>query len=443
MLQLGQEDTSPHKSNVADTTFSSFSESDGEASPLMRASRATGHGQSPGSTYMSCTSDSRDEAIPSEIHTGGHVLKQKHCQNRGRKRPSVTASSKQVVLKELGSGENEFSMDYKYILLEDLGTASSWVILLLPYVAFIICLLLESFRDLKVVTMGPLSASLLCNNSMLTTMTPIETPIAPCYSPFSFKSDEDRSAIEHNDSVCGTAFDSGIIRSVPLISTFLYGDAEFQELSTETVALVARGLVEASVAVQQRVGGHWHLMYLSSPKTVSMACERHDYSLEFSKQSVWDCKSPRIIDVVFSLPEVSVYAGGDVRVNVLYSLKSGDGNSMTVNITETGDPQYSYVYTKSYRASMIFSSVQIKQPSLRVSEIVSSSAYLLEYMSPLAMQVDTIVRLSTFLISLVFVIFWCYSMGVTGCLCCLDACFPGQKRGKRGGEIMFAFNFNL
>jgi hypothetical protein len=91
--------------------------------------------------------------IPVEIRTsprGGHS--KLHSQGRkssSSSRRQTTTSLQEpagVVMTELASGgENSETvhMEYKFILLEDLGTSSSWLILILPYVAFFISVLLE------------------------------------------------------------------------------------------------------------------------------------------------------------------------------------------------------------------------------------------------------------------------------------------------------------
>lgn len=92
--------------------------------------------------------------IPTEIRTspprGGHSKVHPHGSTspRSSRRKVITTrqESADVVMTELASGgENSETtqMEYKFILLEDLGTASSWLILVLPYVAFFISVLLQ------------------------------------------------------------------------------------------------------------------------------------------------------------------------------------------------------------------------------------------------------------------------------------------------------------
>jgi hypothetical protein len=459
MLQLGGEmGTSPaNKSHAANTTFSSFSDSDddhgeAETSPLLRrGSRRTSVnvGYSEGGNKLSETasrSPTRGAPIPSEILTGENSKKRKSAAKKGKRRSSLT-SVKPRVLKELVRGDNELGVDYKFILLEDLGTASSWVILLLPYLAFFICVLLESFKGFRVSSTGPLNATLPCADSIITTQQPlVPTPPKPCHCPFNIESKQDEFGVTHEHDLFwrnGTAFESGIIQSIPVISTFLHGDAMFYGLSTDAVALVAKGMLESSVVVLQRgigVSGddaeEWTIVYVSAPKQISMACDKQDRSSRVSEASKWDCRSPRVLDVVFSMPETAVYAGGDVRINILYSYRE----PITIETSTTIDYSHestkgdvSYVYTSASGASSLFASINVTHPLFYVGEIVTVSSYIMDYMSPLAVKVDTIVRITTFVGSFAFLVFWFYSMGMIRYFCCCLtgrlSCLPEPKKG--------------
>jgi hypothetical protein len=441
-----------NKSHAANTTYSSFSDSDGdhgeaESSPLLRASR-TSVGYSEGGSRISGTYDSpkRGAPIPSSIFTGENAPKRKSAAKIGKRRSSM-ASVKPRVLKELVGGVNEFSVDYKFILLEDLGTASSWVILLLPYLAFFICVLLESFKGFRVSTTGILNATLPCADSIITTQQPVvPTPPGPCHCPLHLESKQDKFGVTHEHDLFwrnGTAFESGIIQNFPVISTFIQGDAMFYGLSTDAVALVAKGMLESSVMVLQRdIGvsgddGAWTIMYASSPKQISMACDKQDRFIRVSEASTWDCRSPRVLDVVFSMPGTAVYAGGDVRIDILYSYREPITieSSTIENSHESTKRDVSYVYTSASGASSLFASINVTHPLFYVGELVASSSYTLEYMSLLAVKVDTIVRVTTFVGSFAFLVFWFYSMGMIRYFCCCLtgrlSCLPEPKKGTR------------
>jgi hypothetical protein len=224
--------------------------------------------------------------------------------------------------------------------------------------------------------------------------------------------------------------------AIPVVSTYLYGDAEFEGLSSEAVALVAQGMLESSVSVLERdiIGDQeWTLMFSSNPRPVSMACTKTTNSKVGSK-TTWDCKSPRIVDVVFSMPETAVYAGGDIRVNVFYSFKQrqarSDHNSSSYYLDEKVET--SHVYTKTKDAVEVLASIYVSEPSTLVEEIVASSSYTFERMSQLAMKLDTGVRLGTFLVSFWFIVYWCHSMGVSRLFCCC-------RKDSRGMIPSFGF----
>jgi hypothetical protein len=458
-----------------------------EGSALLQSVASSPTGRSPGSSRR---------RIPTEISTGGRGGRTVALRRRSstttntttttRRKSSLlqaSSNSKNVVLKELASGENEFTVDYKYILLEDLGTASSWLILLLPYVAFFLALLLESSKSLKVATMDPLVAKTSCvgvGGELVGRIQPlIPAPTAPCHTSFqgrlvdlghytAMSGEYNKTMINYS----GTAFESGVLPSIPVLSTYIFGDVIFQGLTTETVAMVSRGMVEASVVVLQQPNkdyvvssysnddddddhhhsrSEWTLMFTSKPKRLSMACQR---TLEDS--SLWDCKTPRLIDVVFSMPDSAVYAAGNLRVNIYYSLKkkyyypqgvgtgaqiieSSKDDTTTTMTLSSSEFDTVWVYTKSKNDSWDLASTEISElPSSLLKELVAASVYTLEHMSDLAMILDTGVRLSTFLISFLFVIYWCYSMGVhESCKGCCGS--HRKKEGKKNKSILNSY----
>lgn len=396
-------------------------------------------GGSKATNYSDLTPDSdrqKEEKVPAEINADRNSNRHEpvRMKRTSKQLPSVHTHP-DLVLKELAGGENEFSMDYKYILLEELGTASSWLILLLPYFAFCVCLIMESSTVMKASTTQPILAALPCGDSV--TWEPLTpAPTAPCHCSFRREEKQKDNPRESNSTESlwyeGVAFESGIVNRIPVVSTYLYGDAVFTGLSTKSVTLVAHGRLEASVEVLQQQSTiwegeqHWMIMSSSDKKTVSMACEK-------VSGNTWDCKTPRIVDIVFSMPDTAVYAGGDIRVNIYYSIKSDpaiddEAVSSSKTVADT-----SHVYTKGESAGALISSVNTKGSKL-IEEIVASSEYTLEHMSDFAMKLDTGVRLATFLVSVGFLFYWLYNMGVkslfSDCLGNFNYCFPSSKKGK-------------
>ena len=99
-------------------------------------------------------------SVPRRIYTGGdyssspsphHRRTRRRSRNRRIQSNSPPPQKSDVLLTELAGGddhENDHEsmfMEYKYILLEDLGTAASWTILILPYATFGFSILLLYF----------------------------------------------------------------------------------------------------------------------------------------------------------------------------------------------------------------------------------------------------------------------------------------------------------
>ena len=360
--------------------------------------------------------------IPVEIDTSSPAADRRRSSSAIGKRRAMNKKQK-VVLKELASGENdEFTMDYKYILLEDLGTASSWVVLLLPYVAFFLALLLESSKGLKVTTIGPLAANQSCPTPFTEAESISSLPLMmACHTSFDNRmvdrgSSNSKAGNDNNlhaSSYTGVVFDSGALAPIPVLSTDFIGDIDFQGLSSRAVALVSKGVVEISVLVSQqleastndpRVAPQWSLTFSSPPKTLTVACREND-------DGQWYCRSPRSVDVVFSMPDSAVYGGGHLRVNVFFSLRP------PVEYSENTKDTILFVDKQEDESTLESADVADFGVDLLL-ELVTSSAYTFEHMSPLAMKVDTGMRLGTFLASLCFIIYWCNSMRISPIFSC-------------------------
>lgn len=373
------------------------------------------------SNYSDITASTvgEDRKIPSEINTDD-----RRRLGKGKRRSSQSLTIKAQpdrVMKDLAEGENEFSMDYKYILLEELGTRSSWLILLLPYIAFCICLMLESSFLLNSRLIQLIDASSICSRQ---TSTPSETP---CH--FLFPDGDNTRRFMDSNITEGVGFESGIISTIPVIATYLYADAIYEGLSTEAVSFIAHGQLEAYVELYQQLplssnaeNPDWTLLSVSEKKTVFMACE-----LATGKR--WDCRTPRLVNALFSMPDTAVYAGGNVRLNILYSAEAKSELLDTRNTTA----KLLHVYTSDKSSFRPVSSMGIDRQHL-VEEIVASSGYSIEHMSDLAVNVDTGVRLVTFATTLGFFFYWLYNMGVQslfgGFRENFHYCFPSSKTCK-------------
>ncbi|OEU09255.1 hypothetical protein FRACYDRAFT_248590 [Fragilariopsis cylindrus CCMP1102] len=117
-----------------------------EMSPLLPDDLSRGYQSSNGTTSpsnMSINRTRRRLTIPTKIFTGSPQGKKPSTPRRGRNNNNSSNNSNNsninsnndknnIILKELASGndhEQNIHMEYKFILLEDLGTAASWLIL--------------------------------------------------------------------------------------------------------------------------------------------------------------------------------------------------------------------------------------------------------------------------------------------------------------------------
>eukprot|EP00978_Attheya_sp_CCMP212_P022522 scaffold67260_cov53-Attheya_sp.AAC.2 len=428
-----------------------------------------------------------------------------------KKRSSVSTKHGSRLLKELDSEPKdcEFTMDQrsmgtpwtKLIILEELGTASSWLILLLPYVALIASIILDSNSKLSRESVGPLAGNSLCVShsrggstsskgsfyqevsDILTTgggfSVPLKNaPSTPCSYPYAIHDGEGLLSYGKNEydiinqeyqtlMSYGVAVTSGPLEGIPATSTFLFGDATFTNLSSSAVALVARGQVLVSTVLFQRkmsppvamsyrniekAGNQseetavqqpddWVPVKISVSQYLPLACELNNLDdsrqLSHSKTDLsWTCTSPRLVDVLFSMPGTAVLMGTDMRLEVLFAYtKSTKETSdlLAFHRSTNGTSALSKTSksllntTGSYTvpdAKSILADADISHPILILSELAASSSFSIEQERPEYAFIFIVVRLSCLAVSVLFLIYWTWSMGVKGlffspsCCCC-------------------------
>lgn len=295
-----------------------------------------------------------------------------------------------IVLKDIDmQGESNDSDDCdfihpwtKLILLEELGTAWSWFVLLLPYVFLILAVLLDG-DTLKNTIVGPLWGNTTCAEMVRGSVpTPFDESVKGYYPvPFRFAVDGNHSGsdfhkscsypfelregvglLSHGKDIAsnltlsslssvthertsilnaryrylmshGHAFTSGVIPNVPPTSQSLRGSVKFNNLSSRALALVARGSVLVSAVVFQSPHPNdshdtnnstsyntkkWSPVLILSAKRLDMNCKLNKNHGE-NDALTWTCSSHRIIDAFFSLPNTDVLTGGDLRIDILLS----------------------------------------------------------------------------------------------------------------------------
>ena len=142
------------------------------------------------------------------------------------------------VLETIEVEDSEFDMDIqgggntpwtKLLLLEELGTASSWAVLVIPYVAFVLSIILDTDSSVFLENVGPLLAERQCSLKNTTSggSEALWLPLAEetsCFYPFvmqqqpgmsnyQFQSNHYRKTMHE-----GWAFVSGLIHNVPPMS---------------------------------------------------------------------------------------------------------------------------------------------------------------------------------------------------------------------------------
>mmetsp|Transcript_31905 Transcript_31905/g.61032 ORF Transcript_31905/g.61032 Transcript_31905/m.61032 type:complete len:1706 (-) Transcript_31905:400-5517(-) len=295
-----------------------------------------------------------------------------------------------IVLKDIDvQGDNNHSEDgtvihpwTKLILLEELGTAWSWFVLLLPYAFMILAVILDGDATLRNASVGPLFGNRSCAEMVQGSVpTPFDASVKgyfPVPFPLRFKdADESGSNRTSFSGSCtypfelregvgilsngkysgsnltssstssmtserisiidaryryymshGHAFTSGVISNVPPTSQSLSGYVKFTKLSSKAVALVARGSVLVSAIVFQRQtpeGGNpylkqWSPVLILSSKRLDMICKLNGQRNDGGKEaSSWNCTSRQVLNAFFSLPNTAVLTGEDLRVDILLS----------------------------------------------------------------------------------------------------------------------------
>uniref|UniRef100_A0A7S3PV14 Fungal lipase-type domain-containing protein n=1 Tax=Chaetoceros debilis TaxID=122233 RepID=A0A7S3PV14_9STRA len=369
---------------------------------------------------------------------------------------------------------------HRMILLEELGTASSWIVLLLPYVVFLVALLLDGDVDFWQTSSGPMSTQKICNSESNSTWDSIHSPslanvqdrysfpITPlpstsCSYKYQIGVEEFSSDLWTNKITIdkkykdymslGVAFTSGPLQDVPVLSSFLYGDLTYESLSSESVSLVADGLVEYStVVMQQQLGDDpagddkWFPVSFSKPNKLSMICERGRKSSrapfginkgEGREDIGWKCQSPRNVDVLFYLMDSSFLTGGSLRVDTIISHSERPRNATiqdipyATNMTVALPSAKSTVYSDHIEdlESTNISHADHSNPEALIAEIAQSVSYTFTHSSQLRTQVLISVRIACLLLSISFLIFWFWSMGVDGFFVC--GCWPSFLRDEQ------------
>ncbi len=371
---------------------------------------------------------------------GTPVAKKKPKRKRKSKRKEIEEDKN--VLKKIESHPDHLTTDHRHgsspwnrlIILEELGTASTWIVLLLPYVAFIFAFLLDSRASLWESGSGPLKTGNLCDTS---SPEPLAFPATlrhnkPCFYRYELVEGQgllsnsqrkvDDVSVEYKHTMTkGVAFTSGPIE-VPVLSPFLYGDLTYSSLSSSSVSLVADGMVQFSTIVWQQkldsTDGKWFPVSISIPRELSMLCEKEGDSSSSQADIRWQCKSPQNVDVLFELPENSVLTGGPVRVDTIisYALEA-------LNMKKGIGMGRSKIISNRIEDTDILKASDRSRPEDILLELATSVSYQFTCSSHFRTLVLVVVRIGCLILSIIFTCFWFWSMGVNGFFM-IGECFP-------------------
>jgi hypothetical protein len=356
-----------------------------------------------------------------------------------QKMTKSNVDDKRVLKKiQMHSKDSAVTIDHRHsaspwnrlIILEELGTASSWVILLLPYISFVLAILLDSKASLWETTSKGMST----NNSCVVENVPNRSlfPLAPIVGPCTYRLDsKENLSMSPFYLKDGVVFSSGPMDDVSVFTTFLYGDVTYSSLTSASVSFIAEGLVEYStVVLQQRLGKdplldtEWLPVSVSKPQPLSMVCDRDMDSAPKEYSLLWNCKSPRIVDVLFSLPDTSILTGGPMRVDTVISRasqltisqkKKAQPSLSTVNRNNTTKPLIgSIIYSNNVSDKDVLVNADWTSPDELLLEIAHSASYKFTHSSELRTKVLIVIRIASLLLSITFICFWFWCMGING-----------------------------
>ena len=387
---------------------------------------------------------------------------------------NTTSGFSAIVLKEIDL-ESESPVDdapgsfhpwTKLILLEELGTAWSWFVLLLPWAFLILALVLDGNSELKHVS-TTVSGAQSCEDIQRTMPPPFdksadgyyavpfwlsETSAGSCNYPYELRRgvgllsngttmlDLNYTSMTPTKSVSketaivdtryqylmshGSAFTTGVLKNVPPTAESLIASVKLANVSTSALALVARGSVQVSVVVFQRPAGpagqaknetdtrQWTPVVILSARRLDLACNFN------SQAETWTCYNRQLIDVYFSLPNAAVLLGGDLRVEVLLSHHKTRSHSEPWFVGEEGgiiDDDYmggGLGPILLSEAEQLLSSADVSRPQILLRELSTKSVYKILHVSQSYNDLTECTRVITIFVTAGFIFYWLKCMQV-------------------------------
>ncbi len=381
--------------------------------------------------------------------------------------------------------DTDFTFNHKHtgtpwtrlIILEELGTASSWIVLLLPYVAFLIAVVLDSSSRLWDITSKPLYAHDQCLSgynigTATSTPTSIDSiipisplPNKPCWYNYHIqnKNNEEEGGVvvnrlnaflqQYDDGAeysfkrimtKGVAITSGPLVHIPVLSSYLYADIGFDNLPQSSVSLISKGAVFTSSIVMQKrpqklstqhdqsfyVGNadniaEWFPVYVSDPVQLSLVCNRADDGNQSKSSSKFNCNSPRSVNLLFTQEGATYLAGGTVRIDTLFSHGRHKGSKSLSLFSESNKDPSLFSNTTNYATDStiisghvedkeVLKNADIADTETLLDEIVKSSSFYVSHQRVVSGVVLVGVRIVLIVLTISFLIFWLWSIGING-----------------------------
>jgi hypothetical protein len=391
-----------------------------------------------------------------------------------------------IVLKDIDAhGENNDFEDgavihpwTKLILLEELGTAWSWFVLLLPYVFLILAIYLDGNTWLRNTVVGPLHGKRNCAEIVGGSVpTPYDESVKGYFPvPFRFSVDRklhgsctypfelregvgllfdghalsnstlSRIALERTTIITpryryimshGYAFTSGVMSNVPPTSQSLTGTLTVNNMSSNAVAMVARGSVLVSAIIFQRPSpdddvatnktleyGFWSPVLILSSKRLDLFCKLNGNPKKSEIIApTWNCSSDHILEAFFSLPNTAVLMGGDIRVEILISYQKTKSDSPIENhwLNKLGgnigadDDYIVHDFNDQFdlsEAEKVLSFADVSHHQELLAELSTKSVYKFQHESIAYNNVVEATRMISLVVTIVFICYWMWSMSV-------------------------------
>ena len=317
----------------------------------------------------------------------------------------VNRNSANKVLRQLEhtNNHNGHTPWSKIILLEQLGTASSWVVLLLPYIALIIAMWMDQSlvpgneQFTKSLSWGSMNGAVEALNSKEC----YKNTSQACYYT------AQNSTCSNTDSCGGFALLSPALTNVhPLISS-IQGDVSFQSLSSEIVEFVRQGYVYVSINLLQyetdeASESSWvpfaSEARFTTPAYLPMVCIEETKDTQGSP-TFWSCESPNLVEVLFGIPGTELYYGNDLRIEVKLT------HNLRGNENDHNNPS---LKLQSTIAKVATSSDEL------ILQLVKSMSFSVSYLDTGYSRLLIAVRMMLLGTTFIFLTYWSWKMGIHG-----------------------------